>query len=1192
MTPLGGVRADFVANLGRRLSELRQHWASFEQEPGVIRHRDEVRRRIHALTTRSRLLEFGVMADKLDEAEHRLDQAASTGSLVSEEIAWFHDLFRVLPSLAWNEVAAEQPMSVPTFEPTADGAPQSQPPPAGFPLSVLVVGAEPLRQALTDQGHVPGRVEMECERTEDMKVAIDLARALAPDLVVIDVDLEGAIEFVKALASDPLTEPVPVVVVGTWSHPDQATELLSLGIVRCLPKPVPPDLLRAAAEQAFSSGGRVAPDFAPMGDLTVDEVADRLVAQLRAGLVLAVRPESRGVRIQLDKGTELLAAVWSAVARVRETLTIRSNGDVRFSANGPSGAVPIAPWLDDPRSEVPSRRRAGRDSQEQTDSIRLEGRKILVVDDDPAITWFLSGLLRAAGAFVYEAHNGRKALELAFRATPDLVISDIIMPELDGFGLCRELKRDIALRDAPVILLSWKEDLLQRVRELGARADGYIKKESSASSILRRVHEVLQPRIRVESRLRAGGEVRGRLDGLTARTLLQLVGTAQADARLTVRDAKYVYEVELRDGAPRAASRTAQDGAFVRGEAVLVSLLGVASGRFYAFPSSAQIRATLRGDLTSQLNPLIARARAAQSLLSGDRLLEVRNVSLALDQLMIDAMPEHARATLMALGEGIAPQELILSRRAAPAMVEALLDDAAIHGGIEAIIGPAGNDLLVDETRRQLDSMNIPVRSRTQRPPAPSEAPAEQAPAPRPEAAPRPEPSSKSEPVAKLEPAPSREPEASRAPTLRPAPEASRTPTPRPEPDRAAIRDRTSAPELIVIGTEEMPELIGDHDAVEEHESGDGLPSSLTEAVIREVLDPEGRSLPSPRPPPPMLDARELKPRSVRTSPAIPSLPPDAIVPGPETPSLPAPNPEPSVPEGATGTSPELVRGPLKNLAALQPQPVPEIRDYAAPEDDSRERVTEPAVRNRPPSTPAAPKSDRPARDESKSDRPAREESKSDRPARVEPKSDRPAREEPKARRDEKPKDRKPAEVVLSDSSASLKVPTRSLLGPIVVIVLIVVALVAGGVWLKAAPEAAAPAPSAPLPSATQPAVSAPAPKVEASSTPSAAAPEESAPAASASAAAPPADHEAAEEDLPLPVGSRLPKGTSLLEVRTQQPDAVVFVEGRQKGTGPVVAVVVKPGPHTVLVRWRGKEISREVNVRSDRRTRFSLVPP
>jgi len=63
------------------------------------------------------------------------------------------------------------------------------------------------------------------------------------------------------------------------------------------------------------------------------------------------------------------------------------------------------------------------------------------------------------------------------------------MPGLDGFALSRALRRDVALRDTPVILLSWKEDLLQRVRELGASAAAYLRKESDSRAIVARAKE-------------------------------------------------------------------------------------------------------------------------------------------------------------------------------------------------------------------------------------------------------------------------------------------------------------------------------------------------------------------------------------------------------------------------------------------------------------------------------------------------------------------------------------------------------------------------------------------------------------------------------------------------------------------------------------------------------------------------------
>ncbi len=130
-----------------------------------------------------------------------------------------------------------------------------------------------------------------------------------------------------------------------------------------------------------------------------------------------------------------------------------------------------------------------------------------------------------------------------------------------------------------VILLSWKEDLLQRVRD-SARVRRVHAQGKRSRSILARVREVLRPRARVEARLGGEGEVRGRLDGLTTRLLLELACGLRGNARVSVRDASDLYEVEIRDAAPRKVTRTASDGSFVRGQKALVALLGISAGRF------------------------------------------------------------------------------------------------------------------------------------------------------------------------------------------------------------------------------------------------------------------------------------------------------------------------------------------------------------------------------------------------------------------------------------------------------------------------------------------------------------------------------------------------------------------------------------------------------------------------------------
>src|SRR5258708_9200055 len=102
-----------------------------------------------------------------------------------------------------------------------------------------------------------------------------------------------------------------------------------------------------------------------------------------------------------------------------------------------------------------------------------------------------------------------------------------------------------------------------------------MRKEPDSRAILARVREVLRPRARIELRLRAPGEVRGRLDDLSPRLLLDLTCAIRKDARVAVRDATFVYEIDIRGGQPRKATRTASDGSYQSGGARLARPLGV-----------------------------------------------------------------------------------------------------------------------------------------------------------------------------------------------------------------------------------------------------------------------------------------------------------------------------------------------------------------------------------------------------------------------------------------------------------------------------------------------------------------------------------------------------------------------------------------------------------------------------------------
>lgn len=712
---LGGARADFVAALGRRSAELRTVLELLELEPGSDRVRDDLRRRVQALAANARLMRFGRLADRMARDEALLAGIAARGQATHAEILTLRASFGEVQALAWSEAGAG-PSSTPA---PGKAAPRSRPTamldpvkvPLGLreepeedappePQTALVVASDALAEAL-EAAH-DGVFEV--EHAPDTTTAIDVARAVAPDVIVIDADRPGARELCEALCADPLTEQIPVIVAGVWARPDDVAPYLALGVARSLPKPVSPDALRRACAEATATYVRREVHRSPLGELSVDELGTKLAEELRRGLCDAAVAQGRGHRFELGEGSDVLGALWGAVARIRDLVTIHSAGGVRFAATGPEGALPIAPWLNGPFDPGEIRSRAL--GEARSGEAALDRKVVVVADDDPAVTWFIAGALRGAGAIVHEAHDGARALEIAHRVTPDLVISDVLMPLCDGFALCRALKRDLVLRDVPVILLSWKEDLLQRVRELGSDADGFLRKEASAAVIVHRCREVLVPRQRIADRLARGGEVRGRLDGLTTRTLLGLACAVRPDCTLSVRDTAFLYEIEIRGGRPVSATRTSIESDFERGAGVLAALLGVGAGRFVVAPAfHLAVSVELSGTLDEQILPRVAAARAAQRLLSGTELIAVERVELAQGNMAgyAAATPEPARSLLYTIAAGASPRALITSGQAAARLTEDVLCDAAAHGAVQAIYAANGEDLLAAATAREVE---------------------------------------------------------------------------------------------------------------------------------------------------------------------------------------------------------------------------------------------------------------------------------------------------------------------------------------------------------------------------------------------------------------------------------------------------------------------------------------------------------
>ncbi len=126
-------------------------------------------------------------------------------------------------------------------------------------------------------------------------------------------------------------------------------------------------------------------------------------------------------------------------------------------------------------------------SMTQTDTSALTGATILVVDDSPVNLRLIVRTLEGRGYRILAAKNGRAALEIARRASPDLILLDIMMPEMDGFEVCRALKSDAATRDAIVVFLSALGEVSDKVTGLELGASDYITKPIQPAEVVARV---------------------------------------------------------------------------------------------------------------------------------------------------------------------------------------------------------------------------------------------------------------------------------------------------------------------------------------------------------------------------------------------------------------------------------------------------------------------------------------------------------------------------------------------------------------------------------------------------------------------------------------------------------------------------------------------------------------------------------
>ncbi len=118
-------------------------------------------------------------------------------------------------------------------------------------------------------------------------------------------------------------------------------------------------------------------------------------------------------------------------------------------------------------------------------------KKILVVDDEKDILELVSIILSEGDITVYKAEDGRNALEIAKEKKPDLILLDIMMPEIDGWEVLKMLKKEKETKDIPVAMLTCKTEVRDKVLGIQEGAVDYITKPFAPDDLMSRVKEIL-----------------------------------------------------------------------------------------------------------------------------------------------------------------------------------------------------------------------------------------------------------------------------------------------------------------------------------------------------------------------------------------------------------------------------------------------------------------------------------------------------------------------------------------------------------------------------------------------------------------------------------------------------------------------------------------------------------------------------
>jgi len=327
-----------------------------------------------------------------------------------------------------------------------------------------------------------------------------------------------------------------------WARHQTSTGMTALAAMLALPR-VPWAFVELGGQQGDGAGfvielpeaaAKVAPEAKDEADLSIDVELDGFPQEeppLAAGVLVDVEPPK--------------AAAPSPAAAAEDTDEEALEGEELFVE--PEALTPRAPLV---KNALGGGRKAPAEAPAAAKPTAPRGQaSLLLVDDDAELCRMFAQFFRRLGYSVTTAADGEAGFDAAVAGDYALIIADLNMPKLDGWGLLTALREDHRTREVPFALLSCQDDYREQLKALDAGAQAYFPKTLRLDALADAVKQLLEPRAHADAAMATGKLSTLRVGSLGLAWVLRTLAAYGVTGRLRGRDSWASYEVHFRKGA-------------------------------------------------------------------------------------------------------------------------------------------------------------------------------------------------------------------------------------------------------------------------------------------------------------------------------------------------------------------------------------------------------------------------------------------------------------------------------------------------------------------------------------------------------------------------------------------------------------------------------------------------------------------